>query len=86
MTSHVVRLYALATTIAVFFVLWAAIAARPWQEHGSTRDPRLNALVAREQRLQALAARISSGSRPGEDAAPAVQLTALPPVTATRSS
>ncbi len=86
MTSHVVRLYALAMTIAVFFVLWAAIAARPWQEHGPSRDPRLDALAAREQRLQSLAARISSASRPGEDATPAVQLTALPPVTATRSS
>lgn len=86
MTSHVVRLYALATTIAVFFVFWAAIAARPWQEHGPSRDPRLDALAAREQSLQSLAARISSASRPGEDTAPAVQLTALPPVTATRSS
>lgn len=86
MTSQVVRLYALATTIAVFFVLWAAIAAHPWREQGPSRDPRLNTLAAREQRLQSLAAKISSTSRPGEDATPAVQLTALPPVTATRSS
>ncbi|MCC6222225.1 MAG: hypothetical protein IT201_01895 [Thermoleophilia bacterium] len=86
MTSHVVRLYALALTLAVFFLLWAAIAARPWQEHGPSRDPRLNALAAREQRLQILAARVSSAPRSAEDAIPAVELTALPPVTETRSS
>lgn len=87
MTSHLVRLYALATTIAVFFVLWAVIAARPWQEHGPGRDPRLNALAVREQRLNTLAASLAQAS--GERitvASPDVQITALAPVTATRSS
>ena len=50
MTSHVGRLYSLALTIVLFFVLWAAIAARPWARVGT--DPRLTALAAREQRLR----------------------------------
>ncbi len=50
MTNHVGRLYSLALALVVFFVLWAGIAARPW---ASTRsDPRVAALVAREQQLR----------------------------------
>ena len=30
MTSHTGRLYALAVALVVFFLAWAAIAARPW--------------------------------------------------------
>jgi len=53
MTNHVVRLYALAITLLVVFVFWAAIAARPWQvASGRLSDPRLAALAAREQRLR----------------------------------
>jgi len=52
MTSHVGRLYALALALIVFFLTWTTVAARPWL-HGSKRaDPRLAALVSREQRLR----------------------------------
>lgn len=52
MTNHVVRLYALAATIAVFFISWAIIAAHPWQAAASAQDPRLAQLAAREQHLR----------------------------------
>jgi len=53
MTSHVVRLYALAAALLVFFLTWAAIAARPWASHSSAKaDPRWAALARREQRLR----------------------------------
>ncbi|MGZ8694289.1 MAG: hypothetical protein ACXWYS_02490 [Gaiellaceae bacterium] len=51
MTSHVARLYALAVALLVFFLTWAAIAARPLVG-ATTTDPRVAALVAREQRLR----------------------------------
>jgi hypothetical protein len=50
MTSHVGRLYSLALALLVFFVLWVGIAARPWAS--APTDPRVAALVAREQRLR----------------------------------
>lgn len=50
MTNHVGRLYSLALTIILFFVLWAAIAARPWAR--ANADPRMAALAAREQHLR----------------------------------
>jgi hypothetical protein len=53
MTNHVVRLYALALALLVFFVTWAAIAARPWASHSSAKaDPRWAALATRQQRLR----------------------------------
>jgi hypothetical protein len=53
MTSHVGRLYALAIALLVFFVTWAAVAARPWAAASSRgADPRLRALALREQRLR----------------------------------
>jgi hypothetical protein len=53
MTSHAGRLYALATAVVVFFVVWAVVAAHPWATTKSaTRDPRLVALAQREQRLR----------------------------------
>ena len=53
MTSHTARLYALAATIAVFFVAWAVIAAHPWQAAAATRkDPRLVKLAVREKHLR----------------------------------
>lgn len=60
MTDHVARLYALALGLAVFFLSWAFVSARPWA-HESTpaKDPRLVALERREQRLQAEAARVN---------------------------
>ena len=48
-TSH--RVYAVVLALAVFFVSWAGIAARPWA--AAKPDPRLAALAAREQRLRA---------------------------------
>ena len=50
MTNHVGRLYSLALALLVFFVLWAGIAARPWATPAT--DPRVAALVAREQQLR----------------------------------
>ena len=54
MTNHVARLYALAATLAVFFVAWAVIAAHPWSAtaQGSSKDPRLAQLAAREKQLR----------------------------------
>ena len=53
MTSHVGRLYALVASVLLFFVLWAAIAAHPWQSKvATTSDPRLAALAQREQNLR----------------------------------
>lgn len=50
MTNHVARLYALALALVVFFVSWAAVAARPWAT--AQADPRVAALAARQQKLQ----------------------------------
>lgn len=53
MTSHVGRLYALALALLLFFLTWTTIAARPWaQSARRAADPRIAALVAREQRLR----------------------------------
>jgi hypothetical protein len=50
MTDHVVRLYAAAAALVVFFLAWAAVAARPWAT--ARPDPAVAALTVREQRLQ----------------------------------
>ena len=50
MTSHVGRLYALAITLLVFFVAWAAIAARPWAS--AKPDPRVQLIALRQQALK----------------------------------
>lgn len=50
MTNHVARLYALGLALAVFFVSWATVAARPWAT--AQADPRVAALAARQQKLQ----------------------------------
>ena len=50
MTEHVVRLYALAVALVVFFLFWAVIAARPWAAAGES-DPRMAALERREEKL-----------------------------------
>ena len=47
-TSH--RLYAVVTAVVVFFVSWAAVAAKPWAT--PKPDPRLAALAQRQQRLR----------------------------------
>ena len=55
MTSHVARLYSLASALLAFFVLWAVIAAHPWATTANA-DPRLTALAQRERHLRADAA------------------------------
>ena len=101
MTSHVGRLYALATALLVFFLAWAAVAAHPWVQ-AAPRDPRLVALAAREQRVrqESVAVRRVVQQRwavyrtklraqqraQAAVAAPPVRVVTLPPLTVTRSS
>jgi hypothetical protein len=95
MTNQVVRLYTAAAALAVFFLAWAGIAARPWA--GPPQDPRVTALAQREQRLQRdaqlvrqlvdrrrAADRAAGAATPA--AAPSVRVVTLPPVATTRSS
>lgn len=95
MTNHVVRLYAAAGALAVFFLAWAGITARPWAS--APQDPRVAALAQREQRLQRdaqLMRRLVDRRRATNGAAgvatPAaaasVRIVTLPPVATTRSS
>lgn len=61
MTNHVARLYALAGAILVFLMTWAAAAAHPWQpaaQRAKATDPRVAALVLREQRLRGESVRV----------------------------
>jgi hypothetical protein len=59
MRNHVVRLYALAATLVVFFLSWALIAAQPWRgESAAGSDVRLEQLAAREAQLRREAARV----------------------------
>ena len=51
MTDRGVRLYAVVVAVLVFFVTWAAVAAKPWAT--TKTDPRLAALAKREQQLRA---------------------------------
>jgi hypothetical protein len=55
-TRHTARLYALIVSALVFFLVWAVVAAHPWQR--AAADPRLAALTRREQRLRADAIRV----------------------------
>ncbi len=50
MISTLGRVYAVAGSIVVFFLLWLLIAAAPWAPQST--DPRLAALAAREQQLR----------------------------------
>ena len=99
MTSHVARLYALALALLIFFVTWAAVAARPWATTGAS-DPRLAALAARQQRVQAESIAVRRivqhrwavyrtklrAQRAAAAAAPSVRVVNLPPITITRTS
>ncbi len=94
MTNHTGRLYALAIALAVFFLAWAVVAARPWAT--SAADPRMRALVVREAQLrreaalvnQIVAMRRQNVVRHVAVAAPAAQVrvVTLPPLTITRTS
>jgi hypothetical protein len=56
MTNHVARLYALATSLIVFFAVWLAVSAHPWSatvKAAPTGDPQMVRLMARERRLRA---------------------------------
>lgn len=56
MRSTTARLYVLAGTLAVFFVLWATVAAKPWTAASAATkpalDPRLRALNRWGRRLR----------------------------------
>lgn len=100
MTSHVGRLYAAVAAVLTFFVLWAAIAAHPWQT--AKVDPRVAALAQREQLLRreavlvrqivarrtaaAQAARSRLAAVRPQTAASSVRVVTLPPLTVTRTS
>ena len=51
MKSHALRLYVVAVTLLVFFVLWAVIAARPWARAASSQ-PAIDPRVVRLDRWQ----------------------------------
>jgi hypothetical protein len=100
MTSHVARLYALALALLVFFMTWAAVAAKPWARSATTPDPRLAALAAREQRLRQESVAVrrivqhrwavyrtkQHARQVAAAAPPAVRVVNLPPLTITRTS
>jgi hypothetical protein len=98
MTDHAARLYALAVAVLVFVVAWAAVAAKPWATTSSpTRpDPRVQALIVKQQRVraEALAVRRMLAARRKQAAlasatpppAPSVRVVTLPPLTITRTS
>jgi hypothetical protein len=50
MTNSAGRLYALAVTLAVFFLAWAVVAAHPWAAPAA--DKRLQTLAVREAQLR----------------------------------
>ena len=52
-TNAIGRFWAVAVALVVFFILWAALAAKPWvSSSGAPADPRLSALQAQEQKVQ----------------------------------
>lgn len=51
MTDSGHRVYAVVLALSIFFVTWAAVAAKPWAT--AATDARLVALAKREQRLRA---------------------------------
>ncbi|MFZ1881456.1 MAG: hypothetical protein WAU41_15030 [Gaiellaceae bacterium] len=51
MTKQLARLYVLVAGVFAFFVFWAGVAAHPWAATPA-QDPRVAALVARQQQVQ----------------------------------
>jgi hypothetical protein len=96
MTDHVARLYAVAVAVLVFFVAWAGVAARPWATKTSeaTPDPRVQALIVKQQRVRAealavqrvLAVRRQQAAHASTPPPPSVRVVTLPPLTITRTS
>lgn len=59
MTNHVARLYAVALALAVLFLTWAVVAARPWATAAAAeKDPRIVALERREAKLRRQSVRV----------------------------
>ena len=96
MTSHTGRLYATALALVVFFLGWAAIAAKPWTTTAKV-DPRLQVLAIRQAALQQeakLVAKIVSLKKaapatpasPTQNVSAPVRVVNLPPLTITRTS
>jgi len=89
MTSQIARLYILAISLLVFFVLWATIAAHPWVRTSATRSAASERnLAVLEQRLQADAELVRAlGVRATSTTnVPDVRVVTLPPLTTTRTS
>ena len=89
MTSQVARLYVVAISLLVFFVLWATIAAHPWMRTPTSRSAAsARNLAVLEQRLRADAALVKAlGARSkSTPSAPLVRVVTLPPLTTTRTS
>ncbi|MDQ4018992.1 MAG: hypothetical protein M3188_04045 [Actinomycetota bacterium] len=57
MTNHTVRLYAVALALAVFFLTWAVVAAKPFGGEPN-EDPRVVALERREAELRRKSIRV----------------------------
>jgi hypothetical protein len=93
MTSHTGRLYALALALVVFFLGWAAVAARPWTATAKP-DPRLQALAIRQAMLrqeaklvaQIVAQRKAATPAAAQSVSAPVKVVNLPPLTITRTS
>lgn len=58
MTNHAARLYAVALALAVLFLTWAVVAARPWAATAAETDPRIAALERREAQLRRKSVRV----------------------------
>ncbi len=95
MTSHTGRLYATALALVVFFLGWAAIAARPWVTTARV-DPRMQMLAIRQAALQQQAKLVATivaqrhtaaaTASTSQNVSAAVKVVNLPPLTVTRTS
>jgi len=54
MTNHVARLYAIALSLVIFFLFWAAVAAAPWspEQTAASPNPQVAALDRRAKKLE----------------------------------
>lgn len=95
MTSHTGRLYATALALVVFFLGWAAVAARPWVTTAKV-DPRMQVLAIRQAALRQQAKLVATivaqrhavagKAASTQNASAAVKVVNLPPLTVTRTS